>query len=349
MTRPSPLHLALTFSGLALAACGEDTTPTQPDTPEPQAPASLSLALASNTWTEKAALPTGATGVALGMAPNSVRQSIVYAMGGRIDGFTGFSIQASAVATNTWTRKNARVFVANLNGVGKIGNRLYFSGGYDWSSGSPAASSRLFAYDFTQDRLIPRASLPKFTADGVTGVIDGKLYVLPGTCSGDGWPAPGYCETEPIRQLYRYDPATDTWRTRKAAPHYHKSGGGAVLDGKFYVVGGFNNFAPVAHLDVYDPATNTWRTLKPIPTAGRAKATAFQGKLFVVSSFVENDQLAYRTYVYNPATNAWQTRAAPPDAGAITRVTLGGKAHVLAVSGTGDEFSDLIPSQLYTP
>jgi len=349
MTRPSPLHVALTFSGLALAACGEDTTPTQPDTPEPQPTASSSLALASNTWTEKAALPTGASGVALGMAINSAGQSIVYAMGGTLVGFTGFGIEAYNVATNTWTRKNARVSVESPNGVGKIGNKLYFSGGYDWSSGSPAASSRVFAYDFTQDRLIPRASLPKFTAQGVTGVIDGKLYVLPGTCSGDGWPAAGYCETEPIRQLYRYDPATNTWRTRKAAPHFHKSGGGAVLDGKFYVVGGFNNFTPVAHLDVYDPATNTWRTLRPIPTAGNATATAFQGKLFVVSSSVENDKVVYRTYVYNPATNAWQTRAAPPVAGAITRVTLGGKARVLAVSGTGDETSDLVPSQLYTP
>lgn len=259
------------------------------------------------------------------MAPNPAGQSIVYAFGGRVEGFTGFAIRAYNVATNSWSVKTARVFVEGMNGVGKIGNKLYFSGGYDWSGGSPAAQSRVFAYDYAHDRVIPKASMPKFTAQGVTGVIDGKLYVLPGVCSGDGWPNPGFCETEPIRQLYRYDPATDTWVTRRAAPHYHKSGG-AVLDGKFYVVGGFNSFDPVAHLDVYDPVTNTWRTRAPIPTAGGATATAFQGKLFVVSSFVENDKVAQRTYVYNPATDTWNSRAAPPVAGAITRVTLDRKS-----------------------
>jgi N-acetylneuraminic acid mutarotase len=91
-----------------------------------------------------------------------------------------------------------------MNGVGKIGSKLYHSGGL--RGGEAVYSSELHAYDYAGDRMIRKASMPKFTGDGVTGVINGKLYVLPGTCSTED----GSCDLEPIRQLYRYDPATNT-------------------------------------------------------------------------------------------------------------------------------------------
>jgi hypothetical protein len=330
-----------------LVACADDSVPTtEPESTTPGA-AVGALALASNTWTERAPLPNNASGAVLGMAYDAAGRSIVYALGGRVDAFVGFNVQAYSVASNTWTRKAARVFVESANGVGKIGSRLYFSGGYDWSSGSRAASNRLWAYDYTNDRMIRKADLPKFTADGVSGVIDGKLYVLPGICSGDGWPNSGYCETEPYRQLHRYDPATNTWTTRRAAPHFHPNGGAAVIGGKFYVVGGIlPSSQRLADLDVYDPATNTWRTLAPIPTAGPVAATALQGKLFAVSQLSG----AQKVYSYNPATNTWKSLATPPGPVAdVTRVTLDGKSAVFSALGTGDPFSGPIPSMLYTP
>jgi hypothetical protein len=77
--------------------------------------------------------------------------SIVYAIGGRIDGGSDFSIQAYSVATNTWTRKTAGTNVYNTNGVGKIGSRLYFTGGWDYGSGTPLAFGQTWAYDYGHD------------------------------------------------------------------------------------------------------------------------------------------------------------------------------------------------------
>jgi N-acetylneuraminic acid mutarotase len=186
--------------------------------------------------------------------------------------------------------------------------------------------------------------MPKATAEGVTGAIDGKLYVLPGICSNLNWPRdPRYCETEPTRQLYRYDPATNTWDTRRPAPNYHRGAGGAVLDGKFYVVGG-----GTAALDVYDPRQNTWRTLAPIPTGGSGTATAIQGRLFVVTNGMSRDPSLLRAYSYNPGTNTWKALAAPPGAMAITLVKLDGKPRVLAIRGTGED-GHVLPSHMYTP
>ena len=297
MTRLLPLHLTFAVSLLALTACGEDQSPTQPDTAGEPARVAASLALASNSWTAKAPDPFGiVVRVSVGVFPNPAGQSIVYSFGGLdLDGGTQIGMSAYNVATNTWTGlgPDTRIGVYGTNGVGKIGSNLYVSGGA-FSSDEPGWWGT-WAYDPAANRLIRKADMPKATADGVSGVIDGRLWVLPGTCSTAAWPSPGYCEHEAIRQLYRYDPANNTWVARRAAPHYHRNGAGGVINGKFYVAGGGGS----ADLDVYDPATDTWRTRAPLPTAGRAIGAVLGGRLFVIVGLGSER----RAYAYDPGTN----------------------------------------------
>ena len=350
MTRPLPLHLAFIVSMLALAACGEDRSPTQPEAAGAPAPDAAFLALASNTWTAKAPYPYlfGSFGLSAGVFPNSAGQSIVYTFGGTGDeGGYEVPIYAYNVATNTWTTTGSEPNPVGflLNGVGRIGSQLYFSGGrFSYQSGEEG-SRATFAYDPAANRLTREADMPRYTAEGVSGVIDGRLWVLPGFCDSAFWPSPGYCKYPPIRQLYRYDPAKNTWVARKAAPHYHRLAAGGVIDGKFYVAGGMGS----ADLDVYDPATDTWRTLTPLPIAGRAVGTVLGSRLFVIV----NSGTALRAYAYDPGTNTWQTRAAPTGLAAVVRVTLNGQAHLLAVGGfhqgpypPGDDIPN--DSELYT-
>jgi hypothetical protein len=335
MFRRLPLALALVLSA-TVAACGEDT-PTQPSSPLEPTEIAPSLAAASNSWTQKASLLADQYfgGYSVGMAPNSKGESIVYVIGGSSadNGSTRYPIEAYNTVTNTWTNKFSTADAFGLNGVGKIGNRLYFSGGFDYGSGFLAAHNTLWAYDYANDKLIRKASIPVYSGDGVTGVINGKLYVLPGTCSGDNYPSPGFCAQEAIRKLYRYDPGTNTWATKASAPHFHKHGAAGVINNKLYVVAGLHDFDPVADLDVYDPATNTWKTLAPVPGGGGfATGAVILGKLFVV--------VAGQAYSYDPATNKWQSRAVPPSTGEITKVFISGSPY-LFLAGR--------PSQLYTP
>ena len=147
--------------------------------------------------------------------------------------------------------------------------------------------------------------------------------------------------------LYRYDPASNAWTKVARCPHFHKNGAGGVINGKFYVAGGFDNFDGVAYLDVYDPATNAWSTLAPVPQAGHLIGAVLGGKLFViVGSGTER-----RAYAYDPGTNTWKTRAAPRwDHDELVRVTLDGRPHLLAVGGLHGSTSS-IPNdtELYTP
>jgi len=296
MSSPRPVHLALTLGALTLAACGEDIVPTQPETPGDPA---LLEALASNTWALKPALPGFAfRGGAAGVAPNPAGQSILYVFGGTDnEGGSGFPVQAYNVATNTWHTKVSEVSVSHTNGVGKVGNRLYVSGGYDLNGDFPAPIGEVWAYDYATDRMIAKRPMPLFTADGVTGVIDGKLYVLPGTCATENWPSRGYCEQPAIRKLFRYNPATNIWAQMAPSPHFHARGAGGVIDGKFYVAGGSNGAGGSSgpYLDVYDPATNSWKTLPPMPAAGSGPGAVIHGKLFVI--------VGTSTYSYNPVTN----------------------------------------------
>ena len=329
-----------------LLACSSDA-PTGPESADAGAEAALSAA--SNSWSPKAPYP--GHGLFQGFAataPNSAGQPVVYRLGGTDgEGGTGFPVHAYNVATNAWTIMTSRAGVFGSNGASKIGSKIYFSGGYNAVETPSSFTNAFWAFDYTRDRMIPKANLPIFGAEGVSGVIGGKLYVLPGACSGDRYPNPGYCAQEPTRRFYRYDPATDTWVNRKASPHFHRSGAAGVINDKLYVVGGFNGFTPVANLDVYDPSTNTWTSLAPIPAAGRAIGTVLGGKLFVITS----GSSGLRSYVYTPGTNSWRGKAAPaqPHDG-VVRVSLNGSVHLVAVGGShGLDLEIPNDTELYTP
>jgi hypothetical protein len=340
--RGIPVGLTTVLSAtlaLGTAACTSEETPTEPGSVGNPAPATPAFALASNTWTAKPPRPgIPLFGSFAGATTNSAGQSVVYVFGGTDgEGGSGFGTSAYNVSTNTWTQKgpDSRVYVFHSNGVGKIGkigSRLYFSGGYDYGTGTLTTATQVWAYDPAADRLIRKADMPKATAEGVTGVIDGKLYVLPGVCSGDLYPDPRYCAQEPIRRLFRYDPATNTWIGRQSSPHFHRDGAAGVINGKLYVAGGFVNgsFDPTAALDVYDGATNTWATRAAMPAAGAAIGAVLQGKLFVIVS----SGTGLKAYAYD----------------ALVRVTLNGRAALLAVGGTHGANGDIAnDTELYTP
>lgn len=326
---------------LALVACDAGGAPTEPDAWSPATEVG-SLTTAPNTWITRAPPPLFDQfifGYDLGAAPDASGQSIVYTFGGSSsdEGGAGKVVQAYDVATNSWTVKASHVGVFSSNGVGRIGRRIYISGGYNEPGSPPTFTNQVWAYDYAGDRMLRKADLPLYSAEGVTGVIDGKLYVLPGACSGERYPDPGYCAEEPTRRFYRYDPGTNTWVSRRSAPHYHRAGAAAVIAGKLYVAGGFNGFQPVASLDVYDPSTNSWTTLPSLPAAGAASGAALKGKFYVLVATSSGN----RAYAYNPATKSWSAKAAPAAFGSATRVTLDGRSYLFTATGN--------QSALYTP
>ena len=335
----------------ALLACTSENGPTEPGASGTMAAADAPMAGAVNVWRERDPHRFGTViGAAVGVLANPAGQSVVYGFGGcDVVQASGAHCTVSGVsiyspATETWSFDNApEAAVWKSNGVGAIGGKLYLSGGLTTHDPADGLTRRVWAYDPVARQATRLGDMPKATAEGVTGVIDGKLYVLPGICDANRYPQPGYCKQEPFRRLYRYDPVRNKWGARRSAPHFHRSGAAGVIGGKLYVVGGFRGAQSVADLDVYDPATDSWTTRAPMPTAGGAIGTALEGKLYVLAGT--------NAYVYDPGTNTWKSIAKPASGhDGVVRVVINGKAKLLAIGGLGGpNFDQPSNTEVYTP
>jgi N-acetylneuraminic acid mutarotase len=331
---------------LTALACTSDDSLTEPGTPDQPSAAAAAVATAPNSWSLRAAYEWdhGLYGSAVAMAPNSAGESIVYLFGGTEGEFdVGYPVRAYNATADAWTVKSATADVYHSNGAAKIGSKIYFSGGFTVRDDFDFTySNTLWAYDYGRDVMIRKLELPVRSAEGVSGVIDGKLYVLPGSCLTEGYPAPGTCSKRATNRFFRYDPATNRLVTRTSAPHFHANGAAGVIDGKLYVVGGTSRA-----LDVYDPVTNKWTTRAPIPAAGRAIGAVIGRKFFVIVGSHMFDQ---KMYEYDSRTNVWRSRARPKWAhDGMARVVLDGIEHLIAAGG-GHGFGTELPNEneLYT-
>jgi N-acetylneuraminic acid mutarotase len=344
---PSPLStVTLTLGVLALAACGESTTPTQPETavdPDPAAssveqPQLMSSGLGS--WTTKAPMPTPRSALAAAVIYNASHQPILYAIGGSNNTSLALRrVEAYNFATNTWTRKAALPSGRWVtDGASVINGKIYLVGGLNSSGG---LTSSLYVYDPATNTWSSKASLPVKTTHGVSGVIEGKLYVLVSDCDG--------CETRYVRRLYRYDPSSNSWTRRADCPRQHVSPAGNVIGGKLYVASGNDeNQVPQTWLDAYNPATNTWTAKAPLPAPRiAAPAAVLADNLYILGGKAGEDA---SMIAYDPATNTWADKApmlAPWEAPAARTVTYRGVSHILKVGGFDGATSGSL--EVYTP
>ena len=84
-----------------------------------------------------------------------------------------------------------------------------------------------------------------------------------------------------------YDAAADSWIVGFAPPPRPKSYAGcAALDGKIYVIGGWDGHSELSRVDRFDPATNTWDTVAPLPWPRWALAgCAYEGYVYAIGGF----------------------------------------------------------------
>jgi N-acetylneuraminic acid mutarotase len=307
-------QLSMLTSCILFAACNDDRSPLQPSTTEdPSALSPAVAAAATGSWSSKAPMPTGRYGHAAATVRNSAGQQILYVFGG-IDP-SCFDEEALCTvrdvdfynpATDSWTtRSQSTSFVGyELNGAGVIGSKVYLAGGANDSGDGVFRSRSLFVYDTRRDVWLRKAPMPSESSQGVSGVIDGKLYVLTGLENGND-ECGTFCSDPVItRKFYRYNPATDTWASRPWPKRAHVGGAAGVINGKLYVAGGRDRLGAHAVLEIYDPVTNRWTMGASMPSPRDHDAGAVLGnKLYVIGG--ENGEVT----MYDPNTNRWTSRA----------------------------------------
>lgn len=93
------------------------------------------------------------------------------------------------------------------------------------------------------------------------------------------------------QNLYRYDPAADSFTTLAAMTTATSNSGAVTMFGEtmWVVGGGFN--ATVQDVQVYDPAANTWTAAPIVPDARRNFAMAIDpatGKIFATGGYIDS-------------------------------------------------------------
>jgi N-acetylneuraminic acid mutarotase len=96
------------------------------------------------------------------------------------------------------------------------------------------------------------------------------------------------------------------WRTLAPMPSKRQELATAVLDGKIYVIGGYDiDGNSTATVEVYDPHADTWASAHAIPIAvNHNSAAVAAGKLYSFGA------AGLSAHVYNPANDTWASVAA---------------------------------------
>jgi len=174
---------------------------------------------------------------------------------------------------------------------------------------------------------------------------DGMVYLIGGLGSDGG-----------VRDsLTRYDPILEQYTTLAAMPQPNHRYGAAHLDGKIYVVGGYNSTAydalPLPCMDVYDIATDAWEAAvacTAIPHSDTC-AAALGGKIYVVAGYTTYYEYLATVEVYDPSVDNAAFEAAadlPEPRGDVSCVAT--SSHIFVAGGYYDPTGAWLPDSFHT-
>jgi N-acetylneuraminic acid mutarotase len=143
-------------------------------------------------------------------------------------------------------------------------------------------------------------------AVGVSGSI---IYLAGGVTDGlsDNMLPTGRRQAD----AYAYDTARDQWETLAPLPEAVGYTMGAVIDKRFYVMGGSTNLARTPNTYVYDPANRAWTAIEPLPRdVSSAGVAVMRGRIVIVGGIASSvGEISPDTQVFDPAKGLWSTVA----------------------------------------
>lgn len=136
-------------------------------------------------------------------------------------------------ALNAWLPQYDMPVARGQSAAGVINGVLYVAGGFRWVSGTKTQLDRVDAYQPGLVWITGLEPMPSARGEAVAGVINGKLYVVAGLFEQ------GESQTV-LGSMVIYDPVADSWTTGPALSLLRSEATGGVINGKFYVVGGYD-------------------------------------------------------------------------------------------------------------
>lgn len=116
----------------------------------------------------------------------------------------------------------------------------------------------------------------------------------------------------PVTTRHEENAAAGQWAEASPMPTARSEMPVAVVDGKFYVPGGFLGLST---LEVYDPTADAWEALASMPQGRHhAMAAGHDGKVYVFGGAQETSWLPTNTtWIYDPAADTWTEKTPMPE------------------------------------
>ncbi len=295
-----------------------------------------SAAVALNTWSSGAPLPTARASVVTG-----VIGKLVYVVDGATNsGVTGVN-EIYNTKTKEWTNGASDPTPRFAAAGAVVGGILYVIGGSD--NGSDALSV-VESYDPSSDTWLTLAPMPT-ARNSISAVVDKVadkeiIYVIGGYSSGSR-----------LTTVESYNPGTNTW-TEEAPLLVGKSSAAVGLLGATIIAAdGLTNSGFTGDSEGYSATKNKWTTLTADPTPRVAAcAWAIAGQLYVAGG--GNGGPLSVLEAYSSKTKSWATMAPMPQAvlGAGP-ADVGGKLYCFGGTNNGSLGQGTVYSyvQIYQP
>jgi N-acetylneuraminic acid mutarotase len=195
--------------------------------------------------------------------------------------------------TGVWTT-NAAMSPRAFGAAATVSNKVYMIGGGNYSCG---VVSTLQAYNPVSNTWANLTSMPTARYELCAAELNGLIYAIEGNpgCGSAG---------QAMATVEAYNPVSNSWSTRAPLPTGGWGAGAVGINGKVYVIGGFN-----ANVYCYDPVTNGWSLRTPAPaTVAFGLVAAVDGIIYAIGGAGAGSNV----FAYNPVADTWTTKTHMP-------------------------------------
>lgn len=232
-----------------------------------------------------------------------------YIFGG---GYTGSfnANEAYNVSSNTWSSKTSMSAGRLDLSYVTYDNKIWAIGGK--ASGSNATLKTLYYYDPVANSWTQKADMPDIKAQGVSGVIGGKIYTA---CGYKNTASPNVNYV--VKATYEYDPVANTWATKANSTYAHTvvCSGGSANGTSLFVFGSGEVDPPNNEAEKYTPSSNTWSN---ITDSTNTLASSYSPLLYNANGNIyvgSGSAASGATQVYNISGNSWTGKSGTPSVG----------------------------------
>ncbi|HEY5591285.1 MAG TPA: kelch repeat-containing protein [Paludibacter sp.] len=234
-------------------------------------------------------------------------------------------IEKYNISTDSWTVFANSLIPKRYTASKVIGNKLYIFNGYS----STSYNAKMEVVDLTTGSITYSTDNPNPVEQSGSAVWNNKIYVFGGS--------QGIVNSN---KLYVFDPATEVWTELASMPE-GKQTKGEIVNGKLYVIGGYNGSAST-RIDMYDIQTNTWTFIMNMPQGVSAHATTYwDNKIWIVGDYTTLTYLAYYDVVKNEFATVQSNMIGRRHAGTMA---VNGKLYVMG--GNQNSYSNSALSSL---